>query len=1060
MGAMLDIEPVVQAIEVPESRMPIDFSRSFGAFVAPKGVPDRQWLCRWRRLLALVAILPALAWAQAPVDLVSSGDLGDTANGSSGEPSSTYPGRASSDDGRYVVFSSRAANLVDGVVDFNNRLDVFLFDRELGTSQLVSHRAGSLSTSNGESYPVAISGDGRWVTYQSTATDLVAGVTDLNATSDVFLFDRIDGSTTLVSRSSTVSTASANGYSLPMALSADGRWLLYYSRAIDLVTGVTDTNFEADLFLYDRLLGSSRLVSRSAISTTTAVGATGEAALSADGRWAVFMTYSRSIQSGVSDANGSQDAYLYDRDSGSMTLVTHAASSLTTTANGFPNLRAISPDGRWVLYHSRATNVVNGLVEGNPGEDVFVYDRLSGINTLVSRSANSATTTANNRSYAVSISDDGRWVLYYSSASNLISGVSLAPDHAYLFDRETGLATLVSDGGTLPSPATLGIFKRLSLSADGRFVLWNTTQAVLSGVTDGNHGDDAYLFDRLSGSNSLISSSASAPLRTGNGESMPIAISPDGSSILYYSEATDLLDGVADSNGNYDLFLRDRVAGITQLVSRVGSTRRTTANARPEAKSISADGRYVLFTSMATNVVAGQIDIERNSEDIFLHDAVTDETMLVSRSFTSPTTAANGWSTADALSADGRWVLWSSGATDIASGVTSNHGESDVYLFDRVSGQSTLVSHAANLPSTAGNRGAIGCAMSADGRWLLYSTPANDVIPGLNDSTSSTLDVFLVDRLSGIRTLVSHAVGSTSTTANASSRAAALSADGRYVLFWSDATNLIAGQMGPGAFLYDRDTGATVLASRTAGSAVTSMGSVGDLLLSADGQTVVYSSRSVDSSSGITDLNTYEDVFLFDARNGTVTLVSRSAVTPNATADDQSRPTALSADGRRVLYHSYASDLVSGGSLGGEVYVYDYPSNLTTQIVQAAASPTTPPDNFSLPSDISADGNRVLFYTRATNLVAGVIDDNSAFDVYLYELASGDKTLMSHRVDSVMTTANSDSTKSLFSADGRKALFLSAAGDLNTEIADGNGIEDLFIATLPREAPLFADGFE
>lgn len=1032
---------------------------SWSACTASLGLSGGHRLAGWLRLLALIAMLPSLAWAQASIDLVSSGDLGDTGNGDSSEVTSPPPTRRSSDDSRLIVYSSIAANLVDGVVDTNNRRDVFMFDRDSGTSLLVSHSASSPSmTSDGESFPVAISGDGRWVVFRSTSTDLVAGVADSNDAIDAFLYDRADGSTALLSHASTSTAVTANAFSIPLALSADGHWVLYYSNASNLVTGVTDTNSSADLFVYDRVLGNSSLVSRSAISATTAVGTTSEAALSADGRWTVFMTYSRSIQSGVADSNGSQDAYLYDRESGSMTLVTHSADSLTTTANNFPNLRAFSPDGRWVLYHSRATNVVTGVTEGNPGEDVFVYDRLSGVSTLVSRFANSATTTANDRSYAVSISNDGRWVLYHSSASNLIGGATISGENAYLFDREVGVATLVTHASTPTTPASLGVYKLLSLSADGRFVLWNTGQSVLNGVIDENFGEDAYLFDRSNGSNSLISRSASAPMRTANGESTPISISSDGSTILYVSDATDLLDGIADSNGNADMFLYDRAAGVTQLVSRVGSRRRTTGNAGPAAKAISADGRYVLIDSMATNMIAGQIDIVRNSNDVFLHDAVSDENILVSRSLAEATTTVGG--SADGLSADGRWVLFNAGSTDIASGVSDNNRETDVYLFDRAGGYSTLVSHAALSPLSTGNRGAIGRAISADGRWLLYDTEANDVMSGLTDTSSSTSDVFLVDRLSGTPTLVSHAATSPSTTANANSVASALSADGRYVLFWSNATNVIAGQVGSGAFLYDRVTGATVLASRITGSAVTSIGSIRDLLLSADGQTVLFSSSDVDASSGITDLNEREDVFLFDARAGTVTLISRSAATPNATANAESRPTSLSADGRRTLFHSNASDLVAGAPFNGGVYVYDYPNNLTMQIVHAAGSPATPPNNFSLPSDLSADGNRVLFYTRATDVLADIRDDNNTFDIYVCELASGDKWLVSRTVASAATTANDSSTTSLFSADSSSVLFLSVAGDLDADIADGNQSDDLFLVRLPNEATVFADGFE
>jgi hypothetical protein len=297
------------------------------------------------------------------------------------------------------------------------------------------------------------------------------------------------------------------------------------------------------------------------------------------------------------------------------------------------------------------------------------------------------------------------------------------------------------------------------------------------------------------------------------------------------------------------------------------------------------------------------------------------------------------------------------------------------------------------------------------------------------------------------------------TTADGDSIAIALSADGRYVLFRSNATSIIPGQVNAGAFLYDRDTGLTRLASPIAGSAVTGMGA-GDLLLSADGQTVVYSSRSVDASSGISDSNGENDVFRFDARTGAVTTVSRSAVTPNSTANSWSVPKAVSADGRRILYESNATDLISGVNVSSGVYVYDHPSGQTIPISHTAISPTTPGNGYSQPSDISADGNRVLFYTWATDLLPGISDDNDANDVYVREIDTGNMMLISRTAASATTTGSLASNIGWFSADGHTALFMSGAADLDSDMTDGNRNEDLYLATLPREAAMFANGFE
>ncbi len=1020
---------------------------------------DREAVpARLRLLLALLLCVPALASAQVTLDLVSTGHPGGTANGDS-SPLAHLPRSQVSDDGRFVVYGSIGANLVSGVVDSNFREDVFVFDRNAATSQLISQRSGSPSaTGNGSSVPVAISGDGRWVAYHSVATNLGVGVTDDNAAADTFLYDRLNGKTELVSHSAAAATITANAYSYPIALSSDGRWLLYYSGASNLVAGVTDTNSDVDMFLYDREAGTSRLLSHRSNSATIAVGSSHRFAhLSPDGRWAAFTTPSNNVVTGVVDTNNSNDVFIYDRDTNSTMLASRAAGSTNVTTNSMSDAGALSADGRWLLYQSRATNIVAGQADTNSNPDVFLFDRDSGTTTLVSRAAGAAATTGNGRTDAgVTISADGRWSLYYSTSTNLISGASIAGENAYLFDRTSGVTTLVSSAGTPTNPATLGLDKLLSMSADGRYVVWNTNLPVLAGVTEGNFKDDVYLYDRVSGTNALISNAANTPLTTGNDESKPVAISSNGNVIVYYSAATNLVAGVQDSNRNDDLFVRDRASGVAELVSRVGSTRQTTANDLAQAGALSADGRWVLLNSAATNVVAGQVNRPLGTGDVFLHDSATDANILISHAANSSTTTANAQSGGVALSADGRFALFTSGATNLVNGIVdNNNGASDAYLYDRNGAQTVLLSHAAGAPTTTANSEASGRALSADGRWVLYDTQATNVIAGLTD-TLFTSDVFLIDRVSGVRTLVSHAPSAPTTSSGGNSRSIAMSPDGRYVLYLRTGQ----GQVHGGAYLYDRVNATTVLASGTAGSAVTTMTFVDDLVLSDDGQTVVFSSGGVDTSAGINDNNNGDDVYLFDARLGTVTLVSRSATTASSTANGSSRPKALSADGQRVLYWSSAIDLVAGAAFQGGVYVYDHATGLSRHVAHAAGAPSLPANSISMPSDISPDGTRVLFRSQATNLIAGGSDANDDYDVFLYDLAESASTLISRSTTSATTTGNSGSDDSQFSADGNTALFLSGAADLDPDVADGNQHQDLYLATLPSDAPLFADGFE
>jgi Tol biopolymer transport system component len=174
---------------------------------------------------------------------------------SKGLPSDTGNGSSStaalsSADGRYVVFTSLGANFVPGIVDANSTTDVFLHDRATQKTVLVSRSVVSATTTaSGDSRATAISADGEWVLFWSRATDLAAGVTGTNLSDNIFLYQRSTGTVTLVSRSAASATTAANGNSTPAAISADGRWVLFASFAANIVPGVIDGNRTDDAFL-------------------------------------------------------------------------------------------------------------------------------------------------------------------------------------------------------------------------------------------------------------------------------------------------------------------------------------------------------------------------------------------------------------------------------------------------------------------------------------------------------------------------------------------------------------------------------------------------------------------------------------------------------------------------------------------------------------------------------------------------------------------------------------------------------------------------------------------
>jgi Tol biopolymer transport system component len=260
---------------------------------------------------------------------------------------------------------------------------------------------------NGESNSPAISSDGRYVAFDSDASNLVSG--DTNGRRDVFVHDRQTGQTTRVSISS--GGVQGNAVSVAPTISADGHYVAFNSVSSTLVSG--DTNNESDVFVHDRQTGQTTRVS---VSSSGAQGnfGSGSQAISADGRYVAFLSSATNLVSG--DNNGNADVFVHDRQTAITTRV--SISSGGAEANGSSYEPVISADGRYVAFHSYATNLVSGDTNGE--RDVFVHDRQTGQTTRVSVSSGGV--QASGASVEAAISGDGRYVAFDSWVSNLVSG--------------------------------------------------------------------------------------------------------------------------------------------------------------------------------------------------------------------------------------------------------------------------------------------------------------------------------------------------------------------------------------------------------------------------------------------------------------------------------------------------------------------------------------------------------------------------------------------------------------------------------------------------------------
>ena len=389
------------------------------------------------------------------------------------------------------------------------------------------------------------------------------------------------------------------------------------------------------------------------------------------------------------------------------------------------------------------------------------------------------------------VSADGRFIAFQSDSTNLVANDTNADTDIFLRDRLSGTTrrmSLASDGTQADD-----FCRNPAISADGRFVGF-TTRAGNLAPGDTNAANDVFLRDRLDATTELVSVALGGG--PGNGESAGSFLSAEGRFVLFQSDADDLVPG--DMNGSTDVFVRDRQSGTTERVSLTSGGGEGIGPSRPA--SISGDGRYAVFTSDAGNLVPGDTN---GRVDVFVRDRLAGTTERVS--VDSNELEANYYSSFASITPDGRYVAFTSFANNLVPDDTNFYD--DVFLRDRQLGTTERVS--LNTGEGQGNYGCGEVAISDDARWVAFVSRARNLVAG---DTNLEDDIFLRDRLLG--TLVRVSVGADGAQANADSFGPAMSADGRWIAFSSVASNLVAGDVNwtSDIFLRDRDaTGFTSL---------------------------------------------------------------------------------------------------------------------------------------------------------------------------------------------------------------------------------------------------------
>jgi hypothetical protein len=899
--------------------------------------------------------------------------------------------------------------------------------------------------------------------------------------------------------------AMANGPSTTMAASSYFQWVAFVSEATNLVSGQIDTPGTPDLFLYDGISGSTRLVSHVAGNALQAAGgattARGSVSITHYGRYVAFTSTATNLVANQIDAAGTPDVFLFDRGTDTTTLVSRRAGTVATAGNGLSDSPSIARDDDPVVaFRSRATDLQSGYADTNGKADVVRHVAVTGTTTYLTAGDGDSGTPLVDRAYLAGGVD----IAFESMATNLVAGqidANGAPD-VFRFDngtttlisRQAGSMTTTADGGSTLHDHSANI--AFTSTATNLVAGQTGTPGQENAFGHSSQNSQVYLFSRPNGSQT----------QTVNGGSDRVVLNGLGLRALFRSTATNVVAGQVDINNGPDLFMVDWNGAVTpnfsHLHSRSHVSATQTGNQPVSASDFGLFENTSYFSGPATDYVAGFTDANGPLPDLYRNSNSTLPSVLVSHAVGSPTMSSDaGVGGRLVLSGSYGFLAYDSASTNLASGLADTANSPDIFSNDpSAAAPANVAVTRADVASPVSKESDLVTAMtgrvtSADGRYTAYvaripSLPNGQFAPG------DLANVYLYDAVTRTTTLVSRPQSSGPAPGHAGEPS--ISADGRYVAFSraygsnSDVETFdqYSGQLrsvglGAGAtfvntapvlsadgqFVVFRSLGAPsgvadtngafdiylfpvtgfpsyTLVSRSAASATTTAnGASASYAVSADGSYVAFSSTATNVATGVSDANAESDVFLFNRATGTNVLVSRSAASSKTTAAKGSYAPTVSDDGRYVAFMSYANNVVTGQSDGAntaDAFVYDRLTPSGTKLVSRTAASATAAAGGINPK-ISGDGSAIVFRSTGTNLVAGQVDPNANYDVFVYTRATATNAMVSRRAGTTATAANGSTFGDpTISANGQKVAFLSTGTNF-VSASDTNNALDVFV---------------
>ena len=730
-------------------------------------------------------------------ELVSVGVEGDGGSGASHNPVITP-------DGRFVAFESVATNLVTNVAQSVG--DIYVRDLQTRLTQLVSGTSSGVNGAGGASWNPQISADGRFIVFQTTATNLLK--TPLPAGTRVMLRDMQLTTNAPAIRDLSGAPAAAGVADLP-AMSADGRFVAFFGSQPVFTPDTLPAGTPYGLYLRDLAQGTNMLITSLPAASLRSLGSP---VISLDGRVAAY---------GLND-----HVFLWEAGTQTTTLISEDL--IGQPASGVSALPALSEDGQIVAFISNSPGLTDAPTSG--GFQVYARDWRRGVTQLASATAAVAGARGADSLYP-SISADGKVLAFEALDTDLIASDSNKACDVFVRDLAQTTVELISsrDPAATPAASTYGgSIAPGGLSADGRFVLLTSISDGLV-ANDTNGVQDVFLYDRVARMNLLVSVNQTGA-GAGNSASSHPVMTPDARSVAFLSRASDLVSPGMDTNGADDVYVRDLATGTTLLVS-ANMTGTGASGASLFAPVISADGRYVAFTSQARDLTADVITFL--TDRVFLRDLANQKTALAPQAATLRVPAAplairpgpvlwyetygtprrsvfryDVTAASNALIsslASGTAVVAQDGSFAVAWEASSAGAR--LVLYDVVASRNITLLTPTRAYSSYSNPN-LDLSLSDDGRRLAFVMPGpnwNSSITNL-DSNVAVLDTRQPERFS----FVSLNRQGTAT-GNGSSDNPRLSGNGRFVVFRSFATDLVEGGAGShsGIFLHDLETGTT-----------------------------------------------------------------------------------------------------------------------------------------------------------------------------------------------------------------------------------------------------------